>query len=573
MRRGLGLTLSAGLVAAASMIAAGSAFAQVRPPAAATRPIDELSRQRVPGIPLRPSRDFDLRLQAPEKSGAAKAVDDLVFEVSRIKVTGSTVFSPAELDAMLAGSVSSRATLETLRAGADALQQAYRSRGYFLTRVLIPPQQVRDGVFEIQVIEGYISAVYVEGSGRADLRRRAERLTRGLTQARPVRLADLESALLILNDLPGVSAQSLLRQGPERGATEMVVALGEVPGSASVSFNNTGSKSVGPESLALNATFNGPFGRTGALAVGGSVGGDPRHLNELKGVTARYAFPVGPAGGVASVGGLLFYARPGDALEALDIGSLSTSGSLRFHQPLQRSRAASLYVDLGVAVNRSRTTLGGELLTLDKATVGELTVTVQQERGGGRATMASVSAFQGLPVLDASRGGDANVSTPGFNPSFLKLTANLQHTEPLPGGASLLLTGQAQWSNDLLPSAEQVSFGGPGIGRAYDPGSQSGIRGIGGGAEVRCACFSRAPPLAAAQAYAFVDGGLVWSRPSRDEGYTRGVLASAGVGVRIPAPGDIFIDLQYAAALKPPGPASAQPRARGLVSLAVSRPL
>lgn len=566
-----------GLTALAIGVApAPAALAQPRvsPPADVARQLEELARQRVPGVPLRKSPQFDLRLLAPEKSGAPKSVDDLTFDVVRVRVTGNSVFTDQEVDAIFAGAVGSGITLEALRSRADTLQQAFRQRGYFLTRVFIPPQQVRDGIFEVQVIEGFISAVYIDGAASDDLRRRVESLTARLTTKGPVQLSSIERSLLAVNDLPGVGAVSLLRQGTERGATEIVVSLTVLPGSKSLSVNNTGSLSVGPETVALSANYNSPFGRVGALSLGASVGGDPGNVNELKGVTARYVFPLGPTGALASVGGLLFYAQPGASLRALEIGSLSGSASLRVHQPIRRSRASSVYVDLGVALNRSRTTLSGQRIGLDKSTVGEATLSWQRDGPSSASTSASLSAFRGLPGLDRSKGTDALVSTPGFNPDFLKVAVTAQRTQSLPlEGLSFLAAVQGQWSDDVLPAAEQVSFGGPGIGRGYDPGAQSGVRGIGGGLELRCDCLAGlGQAIGPAQLYAFVDGGLVWSRSGPDQPYERSSLASVGAGVRVPLLGLSFLDLQFAKALRQLDGDNQRSDPRALFSLAVSLP-
>ena len=37
---------------------------------------------------------------------------------------------------------------------------------FFLVRVIIPPQEVENGVFKVKVIEGYINNVFVEGGNK-----------------------------------------------------------------------------------------------------------------------------------------------------------------------------------------------------------------------------------------------------------------------------------------------------------------------------------------------------------------------------------------------------------------------
>ncbi|NBS94301.1 MAG: ShlB/FhaC/HecB family hemolysin secretion/activation protein, partial [Betaproteobacteria bacterium] len=126
--------------------------------------VQNISRQRVPVLPLPSTPDFGLRLQAPEKSAVPKSVDDLVFEIKGINVEGNTLFSQAEIDRIFAAAIGPAVGLDVLRTAAENLETRFRERGYFLTRVFVPPQQVKDGVFQVQVIEGFLSGVYVDGA-------------------------------------------------------------------------------------------------------------------------------------------------------------------------------------------------------------------------------------------------------------------------------------------------------------------------------------------------------------------------------------------------------------------------
>ena len=62
-----------------------------------------------------------------------------------------------------------------------------------------------------------------------------------LTSPRPVNNADLERYLLLANDIPGVSAQAVLRRvSPEPGAVELVAKVARKPFSAQFQFDNRG---------------------------------------------------------------------------------------------------------------------------------------------------------------------------------------------------------------------------------------------------------------------------------------------------------------------------------------------
>ncbi len=515
-------------------------------PTDATQQIEQISRQRVPILPLPATPDFDLRLQTPEKAAVPRAIEELVFEIKGVKVSGNTLFSQDEVDALFQSAVGPAVTLATLREAAEKLEARFREKGFFLTRVFVPPQQVKDGIFEVQVIEGYLSAVYVDGATNDALRQRIEGITGPLLNKRPIDLATIERALLLINDLPGVIGTSLLRQGADLGASEIVVTVAQLPNSHLVTFNNTGSRVVGPLTLGVNSTIYNPFNRTGSLNVGLTGGGDFENIDELQAVNARYSVPVGSNGAIFSFGGLASNAIPGGTIRDLGIRALSQSISPRLRLPLLRTRPNSIYLDLGLAVNRSRTILAGQVLTFDKTTVAEATFSWAQNGWGNGTTNASVSLFHSLPILDHTK---VNAETTGTNvkdENFSKIGINLTRIQQTKiNGVSLLGQIQGQWTNDRLPTGEYVAFGGAGVARGFDGGASAGDKGIGGLIELRYdSSVSRQPYIGNIQFYAFVDGGKAFLNDSA--GTPPPQITSNGFGMRFPFSTNGFMDIQVA---------------------------
>ena len=510
--------------------------------------VQDISRQRVPVLPLPSTPDFNLRLQTPEKSAIPRAVEELLFEIKAVRVSGNTLFSQDEIDAVFSSAVGPAVTLAALRDSAEKLESRFRERGYFLTRVFVPPQQVKDGVFEVQVIEGYLSAVYIDGAPNERLRQRIDAITKPLLNKRPIDLATIERALLIINDLPGVIGTSLLRQGADLGASEIVVTLASLPNSHLITFNNTGSRVVGPGTVGVNSTFYNPFGRAGALNVGLTQGGDFTNVDELTAFNFRYSLPVGNDGAIFSFGGLASNALPGGTIRALDIRAVSESVSPRLRLPLLRTRPNSVYLDVGVAVNRSRTIIGGDLLTFDKTTVAEVTLSWVQNGWGNGTTNASVSLFQSLPLFDYTRFTfrEGNTQTNVKNEDFFKMGLSLTRIQQtrIPK-LSILGQVQGQWSENRLPTGEFVSYGGVGIGRGFDGGASSGDKGIGGLLEVRYdSSINRQPYIGNIQFYAFVDGGRAFLNDP--QGTPPAKISSNGFGMRFPFGSNGFLDVQVA---------------------------
>src|SRR5262249_3693916 len=50
-----------------------------------------------------------------------------------------------------------------IRTMAHEIQELYHARGYFLARVVVPEQELRDGEVQIQVVEGHFGRLSIEG--------------------------------------------------------------------------------------------------------------------------------------------------------------------------------------------------------------------------------------------------------------------------------------------------------------------------------------------------------------------------------------------------------------------------
>ena len=435
----------------------------------------DTSRLRVAPLPLPGLPNFDLKIETPEKAPVSKAVDEIEFTIKQIKVEGVTQYPPEQIKKIFSPLEGKRVSLDALRKAADQLESRYRADGFFLVRVFVPPQQVKDGLFSIRVVEGYIEAAFAEG-GTDAAQQLVERVLAPVVGKKPIDLQSLEKALLILNDIPGVRAAGVLRQGSALGASELVVSLVEPPKVSSLfSVNNSLSRTLGEWNTNLNVNINNPSAtRPGQLSLGLSTS----VLNEyLRAVTVRYSTFVGDQGMVVSMGGLAASAKLGASLVGIESNSYSYGPRVRY--PLKRSRGLSLFVDGGLTLNHSRTTLSGSELIADSSTVADVSLAaVDLGRLNGN-TEATVGLSQGLDALGSIGPGSANASASGYVQRFTKLKYSASRLQGLPQDFSLQMNLQGQWSSDTLLSGEQILFGGSTLGRAYDSGAVAGDSGFG----------------------------------------------------------------------------------------------
>jgi len=494
----------------------------------------DTSRLRVAPLPLPGLPNFDLKIETPEKAPVSKAVDEIEFTIKQIKVEGVTQYPPEQIKKIFAPLEGKRVSLEALRKAADQLESRYRADGFFLVRVFVPPQQVKDGLFSLRVVEGYIEAAFTEG-GTDATQQLVERLLAPVVGKKPIDLQSLEQALLILNDIPGVRAAGVLRQGSALGASELVVSLVDPPKVSSLfSMNNSLSRVLGEWNTNLNVNISNPSPtRPGVLSLGLSTSA----LNDyLRAVTVRYSTFVGDQGMVVSMGGLAASAKLGASLASSVIESNSYSFGPRVRYPLKRSRGVSLFVDSGLTLNHSRTTSFGEEIIADSSTVADVSLAaVDLGRFNGN-TEATVGISQGLDALGSISTNALAPSVSGFSQRFTKLKYSASRLQGLPQDFSLQMNLLGQWSTDTLLTGEQVLFGGSTLGRAYDSGAVAGDSGFGLLLELRkdMPAEKFIPRLANGKVQFFVFTDYAEARlnlnPNRSE--TTASLRSHGAGLR-----------------------------------------
>lgn len=534
-RLALVLSLMAGVPAAAQTVP------RVVPP-----PQADISRQRVAPLPL-PERTYDLNLLTPERAAVPRAVDEVEFSVRRIRVTGATVFTDAELARIFAPLEGRKIVLDDLRKAAEKLEALYRARGHFLTRVLVPPQEVRDETLDVQVLEGFIADLFVEAPN-ANMAALGKGLVGPVTRARPVRLVDLESPMLLLNDMPGIRATSVLKPGVAPASSDLVLKMERRPTQSFMALSNLASDAIGPLTLVMGTTISQPLGLAGATDLTLNAAGE--RMDELQVITVRHAIPVGRRGVVATVGLVVASARPGGDVAALDLRSHSGSGSVRVRVPLLRTRTDALFAEAGFAVNRSFVSALGEPVTQDRSSVADVALAWRQVGWLGGDMNVRLGASQGLLAFGAN---DRDVRLPsviGFAPKFQKFTLLWQRNQPLLGPLSAGFVVQGQYSRQRLLSGEQMMFGGSLIGRGYDPSSIIGDKGIGGLAELRFSLprLSVKGRLDNLQLYGFGDAAVTVVNPLPGDTRTTSRLATLGVGLRGLAFGRVALDAHVASA-------------------------
>jgi hemolysin activation/secretion protein len=193
-------------------------------------------------------------MPAPMKPAAPLPPADTQERLPPVKVfarefrfEGQTVVTAQELHELAAPYTGRDITTEDLESLRTAVTLLYVQRGYVTSGAVIPDQAVTEGLIRIQIIEGALGAIHVEG---------ARWLWPGYYQRRialgagpPVNIYTLQERLQLLQQDPRVQRiNAELRRGVVPGRNELNVKVSESqPFKAWVEFNNHQSPAVRAE--------------------------------------------------------------------------------------------------------------------------------------------------------------------------------------------------------------------------------------------------------------------------------------------------------------------------------------
>jgi hemolysin activation/secretion protein len=473
-------------------------------------------------------------------------------KVTDVTITGNKAVPSAELTDAVAGLKDREVHLSDLQEAADKITEEYRARGYILARAYVPAQSIENGAVEIAVLEGRYGKVEVANrSAVSDSSVKSQ--VASLKPGEPVTADNLERDILLLNDRAGANAKASLRPGASVGTSDLLVDVEAVQRvQAELYTDNYGNRYTGQYRAAADVTVNSPLGfgdRLDTAAIFGSQT-DGWAARQLYGRLA-YRTPVGNEGTSLGTSYSALGYHLGREFSDLDAHGVAQIAGVFVGQNLVRSRALNVAAQLGYEHKR----LDDEVDAVDSNSVRELnnlTLVLSADRTDSTGvTLASVGITGGvLDIRDAATAA-LDKSTVGTEGGFTVFRAGLKRIQRISGPLSLYLSGDAQYADNNLASAEKSGSGGPYGVRAYPQGESSGDASFLSTAELRYDFASNW------RVTAFYDGAWIKAdhstfAPGDNERY----LGGPGLGLNW-APGTWSFKTEVA--VRTDGPAQSEP--------------
>ena len=485
---------------------------------------------------------------------APPGAESIRLTISKVVVTGATVYPDAEFAPLYADMLGGEVTLAAVYDLARRITAKYGAAGYVLSRAIVPPQDFgRHGaVVRIQVVEGYIDNVIWPMEKLARYRNFFDDYTARIIADRPANIRTLERYLLLANDLPGLKFATTLKPSPTHpNASILIVEVTEKPVDLLARIDNRGTEARGPWQYLGSATLNNTVARAHEAFTVTYAG--TFQLQELQYILFGYKQ-------VLNSEGLTFFANasygigaPGtEQLRMFDYRTRSAVLEAGLTYPVIRSREANLYVSgLGFATNDFSYELG-DLFTRDRLRGFRLKADADWADSFLGINQANVTFSQGILGLGSTANDNPIASTNAGRVDFTKIEGTFTRVQPLFWNFSAFVAAYAQFAATPLLVSEQCSYGGRFFGRAFDPSQMLGDHCWMAIGELRYDIATGIKRLTRAQLYAYADHGQVYNinpaigTPQTQHG------TSAGAGGRAEWDGIYSADLSVAKAVEGP---------------------
>ena len=510
----------------------------------AVRPGDEPLQTDVPNAALFEDTPYE------PSSSISREKSGLSVWVRTVEIAGSSVYEPSDFRPVVQPFLNRKLDTAGLAGLVQAVTQLYVQDGYLSSGAVLPDQDLGGGVVVIQVIEGRLAEVRVEGTRYFKADYFIDRLRHaGRTPVQIDRLTDQIAEFQRDGRIERV--HSKLQAGNQIGESRLLLIVTEASQvDAQLSVSNERPASVGMAGGGVDVSYSNLVG------YGESLSASFRFSEGLRQYRVETAIPVTSRGTEFRA----TYQRSeaevvNSSFRVLDINADSESFRIELHQALIRKRTHELSIALLGSWTRWRSTVGGRetCFRADQLDCAPIVTALRarqefiHRRPNSSLLLRSTFSF-GLDALGATRERESRIADSDFF-TWLGQARYLHRLEPEHDRLQWLdravvsLRGDVQLANDPLLSGERIAVGGPQTVRGFQRNRLVRDNALIGSLELRFPIWGRDGSEPRVELSPFVDVAYAWN--DRDQSTVR-TLSSAGLSVAISPGAGLHIQASWA---------------------------
>jgi len=470
--------------------------------------------------------------QSTQPVGLSVSLKQVIFK-------GNTVFEQAVLQKLAQPYLDKPIDVAEIEALRFKVTDYYIQQGYVNSGALIPQQSLKDGLLTLEIIEGRLNEINIEGEGWLH----PEYIRSRLLRDEPFNVNALqERYLLLLNDPLIQNLNANYKPLPAQGESALDLQVTRArPYQFAVHYNNYNPPSIGSNQLQVDAWVRNltrwgdklDFHYENSEGADSFAGGFSMPLSS-QGTLFDFHFDIGRSSIIE------------EPLAAIDIQSEVRNFNWSLSHPFYRDTQQSLTLGISFASRRSKTSiLNQDFSFLTGQNNGRTKVSALRlfQEYMGRLenhVLAFRSTFNvGIDAFDST----INKGKQMQDSEFFSWLGQAQYAYQLNDqGVQLRLRSNLQLSDQSLLPQERMAIGGAYTVRGYRENELVRDNGYTGSIELHYPLFSMAGDFANSLTIVpFMDYGLGWNYQDKTD-----ELHSIGIGLNWQALGHIKAEIYYA---------------------------
>ncbi|AZO95862.1 ShlB/FhaC/HecB family hemolysin secretion/activation protein [Halocella sp. SP3-1] len=427
--------------------------------------------------------------------------------IDKIVTDDSKILSSAVIEDIIAAFEGKKIDMKVLQGLVKKINDLYIEKGYITARAILPPQEIKNGIVRIKLVEGRVGEILIENNENTRDSFFLKRIS--LKSDDLIKLDSLERNINYFNRTNDVQISAKLKSGKKFAETDIVFNVKEPDNIQTIIFcDNGGRNETGEWRTGMAFTDKSLFRyrdrfNINLIATEGSTAG-----------AVSYNFPLNISGTRLSMG---YNKNQTDIISGefkdIDIDGDFTDLNISINHPLRIDLKKKVYGYLELHNTESGTMFSGvELLRtrLQSFVLGVSTQFIDKK---------------GVWVINH----DLTHTRSDTDKRFLKYNGTFLRQQRFKWESILQFKGLVQYSkDDLLPSPDQFQLGGMSTVRGYPGGKLSGDKGY------LLSLQLMKPLTKKIEGIIFIDHGGVFPYKGNDEGISdKDFISSIGIGANI----------------------------------------
>lgn len=431
------------------------------PPAPAGGIIERQLEKEYETEPLEPEKKVpEIQIDIPEKQ--LEIPENEKIHICKVEVRGNESLSTKEIQKRIESQINCPLSISDIHRLCRSIEALYSEKDYFLARVYPPPQEIKGETLILEVLEGRLGAVKIDGNQHYSDAFVLKYFTPLLNQ--PLNYRSFLRALMLLNENSDLSAGAIFEKGHRIGEADVVIRIVDKY----------------PVHLYLNGNDYGRYLTTNFRAGGRLdtqlfMDGDKLSVAEVVGfpidalyfTDVVYRAPLNANGTYFEIAYLNSRFHVQEMLY-LRMAGRSDIATVKISHALHRGRLLSCDIFANFDYKQIRNFTLSQTTSFDKIRLLTLGSNLDYfSQRVGRNYLA-LKIGMGIPsILNGLDRPTSLSSRPGAQGNFFKLNMDYDFLKKLKYDSCLMFHLTGQWSPNLLTIPEQIYIGGADTVRGF----------------------------------------------------------------------------------------------------------